>query len=79
MPGMRTVTIDAAAPTASQPDMAVIAPRGVVGRVIDPLGAHAARVQLIIDRNGRRRVRSSNGARRRDGGRRGGDPPLRME
>jgi rod shape-determining protein MreC len=30
--------------------MAVIAPSGVVGRIITP-GAHAAKVQLIIDRN----------------------------
>ena len=35
--------------------MAVIAPGGVVGRVIGPLAAHAARVQLLIDRNVRRR------------------------
>ncbi|MPY87163.1 MAG: rod shape-determining protein MreC [Luteitalea sp.] len=32
-------------------EMAVIAPEGVVGRVIDPLSVHAAKVQLITDRN----------------------------
>lgn len=32
-------------------DMAVIAPRGIVGRVVGEPSAHAARVQLIIDRN----------------------------
>ena len=31
--------------------MAVIAPKGVVGRVIGPVASHAARVQLLIDRN----------------------------
>jgi rod shape-determining protein MreC len=31
--------------------MSVIAPKGIVGRVIGPVAAHAARVQLIIDRD----------------------------
>jgi rod shape-determining protein MreC len=30
--------------------MAVVAPAGVVGRIIGPPAAHAARVQLLIDR-----------------------------
>jgi rod shape-determining protein MreC len=31
--------------------MAVIAPQGVVGRVVGPVATHAARVQLVVDRN----------------------------
>ena len=48
---MLTVTIDRGSTDGVQPDMAVIAPKGVVGRVIGPVAAHAARVQLIIDRD----------------------------
>jgi rod shape-determining protein MreC len=48
---LRSVTIDRGSAEGVLPDMAVIAPRGVVGRVIDPVARHAARVQLIIDRN----------------------------
>lgn len=48
---MLTVTIDRGSADGVQPDMAVIAPKGVVGRVIGPVAAHAARVQLIIDRD----------------------------
>ena len=50
-PIMRTITIDRGAADGVQPDMAVIAPGGVVGRVISPVARHAARVQLLIDRN----------------------------
>ena len=50
-PVMRTVTIDRGSADGVQPDMAVIAPGGVVGRIIGPVATHAARVQLIIDRN----------------------------
>jgi rod shape-determining protein MreC len=32
-------------------DMAVIAPQGVVGRVLDQVAPRAARVQLLVDRN----------------------------
>jgi rod shape-determining protein MreC len=59
--------------------MAVIAPGGVVGRVIGPVARHAARVQLIIDRN------AAAGAlieRTRAGGLVVGteaNPPLRLE
>ena len=49
-PGSYTVTIDCGAEDGVAEDMAVIASRGVVGRVIAPIGAHAARVQLLIDR-----------------------------
>jgi rod shape-determining protein MreC len=47
-PGIRTVTIDRGSADGVQENMAVIAPAGVVGRVIGPLAAHAARVQFLI-------------------------------
>ena len=50
--------------------MAVIAPKGVVGRVIGPVAAHAARVQLIIDRNAAAGAVDRTDARRRHGRRR---------
>ncbi len=49
-PDFRTLTIDKGTNDGLGPDMAVIAPRGVVGRIITP-GARAAKVQLLIDRN----------------------------
>lgn len=49
-PDFRTVTIDKGSSDGLRPDMAVIAPAGVVGRVIMP-SARAAKVQLLIDRN----------------------------
>lgn len=49
-PDFRTVTIDKGTADGLRPDMAVIAPAGVVGRVITP-SARAAKVQLLIDRN----------------------------
>lgn len=50
-PGMMTVTIDRGSADGVQENMAVIAPTGIVGRVVGSPAAHAARVQLIIDRN----------------------------
>jgi rod shape-determining protein MreC len=50
-PGMRTVTIDRGSADGVQADMAVVSPKGVVGRIIGSPARHAARVQLIIDRN----------------------------
>lgn len=47
----RTVTIDRGAADGVRRDMAVLAPQGVVGRVIDEPARHSAKVQLIIDRN----------------------------
>jgi rod shape-determining protein MreC len=76
---MRTVTIDRGSVDGVLADMAVIAAGGVVGRVIGPVARHAARVQLIIDRN------AAAGAlteRTRTGGMIVGveaNPPLRME
>ena len=49
-PDFRTVTIDKGSSDGLRPDMAVIAPAGVVGRIITP-SARAAKVQLLIDRN----------------------------
>jgi rod shape-determining protein MreC len=49
-PDFRTVTIDKGKGDGLRPDMAVIAPAGVVGRVVVP-SARSAKVQLIIDRN----------------------------
>jgi rod shape-determining protein MreC len=78
-PVMRTITIDRGSDDGVTADMAVIAPGGVVGRVIGPVARRAARVQLIIDRN------AAAGAlteRTRAGGMVVGaeaNPPLRME
>jgi rod shape-determining protein MreC len=49
-PDFRTVTIDKGTRNGLRPDMAVIAPAGVVGRVVVP-SARSAKVQLLIDRN----------------------------
>ena len=49
-PDFRTLTIDKGTREGLLPNMAVIAPAGVVGRVVVP-SAHAAKVQLLIDRN----------------------------
>ena len=47
IPGTLTVTIDRGTSDGVTPNMAVISGAGVVGRVINQLTAHAARVQLI--------------------------------
>jgi len=49
-PDFRTLTIDKGERDGLRSDMAVIAPAGVVGRVVVPSG-RAAKVQLLIDRN----------------------------
>ena len=49
-PDFRTITLDKGTAEGLRPDMAVIAPAGVVGRIITP-SARAAKVQLLIDRN----------------------------
>ncbi len=46
----RDMTIDKGSSDGLEPDMAVISPAGVVGRVILP-SARAAKVQMLIDRN----------------------------
>ena len=50
MPDFRTLTIDKGSRDGVRADMAVIAPAGVVGRVVVP-SARAGKVQLLIDRN----------------------------
>ena len=49
-PEFRTITLDRGTGAGLRPDMAVIAPGGVVGRVL-VASARAAKVQLLIDRN----------------------------
>jgi rod shape-determining protein MreC len=46
----RTVTIDRGTSDGVREDMAVVAAAGAVGRVVQPSG-HAAKVQLLVDRN----------------------------
>ncbi len=78
-PGLLTFTLDRGASDGVQPDMAVISPKGIVGRVIAPVAAHASRVQLIIDRNA---AIGAISERTRAGGMVigvDGDPPLRMD
>lgn len=78
-PGMLTITINRGTSDGVQADMAVIAPAGVVGRVIGPAARHAARVQLIIDRNA---AAGAMGEQTRAGGMVVGtedNPPLHME
>ena len=50
-PGMLTITIGRGSADGVQKDMAVIAPGGIVGRIVGRPAAHASRVQLLIDRN----------------------------
>jgi rod shape-determining protein MreC len=78
-PGLLTVTVDRGSADGVQPDMAVIAPQGIVGRVIGPVASRASRVQLLIDRNAAVGVLVE---RSRAGGMVigvEGDPPLRMD
>lgn len=49
-PDFRTMTIDKGTNDGLQGDMAVLAPAGVVGRIVLPT-ARAAKVQLLIDRD----------------------------
>jgi rod shape-determining protein MreC len=49
-PDFRTLTIDKGTRDGLRPDMAVIAPDGVVGRLVMP-SVRSARVQLLVDRN----------------------------
>jgi rod shape-determining protein MreC len=51
IPGMQTVTIGRGTSDGVQANMAVIAPKGIVGRVVGPVASYAARVQLLIDRD----------------------------
>ena len=49
-PDFRTATIDKGTSDGLKPDMAVISPAGVVGRIILPT-SRAAKIQLLIDRD----------------------------
>jgi len=49
-PEFRTMTIDKGTSEGVHPNMAVISPAGMVGRIIQP-SARASKVQLLIDRN----------------------------
>lgn len=49
-PDFQTLTIDKGTRDGLRPDMAIIAPPGVVGRIVMPT-PRAAKVQLLIDRN----------------------------
>lgn len=77
--GMRTITIDRGSSDGVRANMAVIAPRGIVGRIVGEPASHASRVQLLLDRD------AAAGAlteRARAGGMVvgfDGDPPMRME
>jgi rod shape-determining protein MreC len=76
---MQTVTIGRGSSDGVQANMAVIAPKGIVGRVVGPVAAHAARVQLLIDRDAAIGALSE---RSRSGGMVVGDDadrPLRMD
>lgn len=78
-PGMRTVTINRGSSDGVEADMSVVAPKGIVGRIVGQPASHASIVQLLIDRN------AAAGAiveRSRAGGYVAGtdqDPPLTME
>ena len=50
-PYFRTLTIDRGSDDGLRPDLAVIAPEGVVGRVVAVPASRAAQVQLLVDRN----------------------------
>jgi rod shape-determining protein MreC len=78
-PGFPAVTIDKGSGDGLRADMAVIAPRGVVGRIYGRLEEHAAQVQLIVGRNaGAAAYLERSGA---GGNVIGGfeDPPVRMD
>ena len=49
-PDFRTITVDKGTRDGIRSDMAVLAPAGIVGRVVVPVGG-SAKVQLLIDRN----------------------------
>lgn len=78
-PGLHTITINKGRDDGVRGDMAVISPEGVVGRVLDPVAAHAARVQLLVSRNAGAGVmieRSRAGGVIVGGGQ---NPPLELE
>ena len=78
-PGLHTITINKGREDGLRGDMAVISAQGVVGRVLDPVAPHAARVQLLVSRNAGAGVmieRSRAGGVIVGGGQ---NPPLELE
>ena len=78
-PGFPAVTIDRGSADGLRANMAVIAPRGIVGRIYGRLEEHAAQVQLIVGRNAGAAAYLERTAA--GGNVIGGfeDPPLRMD
>lgn len=75
-PAFRTITIDKGERAGLRTDMAVIAPAGVVGRIVEP-SARAASVQLLVDQNAAVSVMVESGAQGIVTGQ--GDGTLRLE
>jgi rod shape-determining protein MreC len=75
-PAFRTITIDKGEQSGLRTDMAVIAPAGVVGRIVEP-SARAASVQLLVDQNAAVSVMVESGAQGIVTGQ--GDGTLRLE
>jgi rod shape-determining protein MreC len=75
--GFQTITIDRGSTDGIARDMAVLAPSGIVGRIVKP-GARAAMVQLLIDREAAAGalIERSRAGGVIVGGK--GDPPLEM-
>jgi len=48
-PGILTVTVNRGSADGVQTDMAVISPKGIMGRIVGRPAAHASRVQLLVD------------------------------
>ncbi|MEO7275841.1 MAG: rod shape-determining protein MreC [Vicinamibacterales bacterium] len=78
-PGILSVTVNRGSRDGVTTDMAVISPKGIVGRVVGRPAAHAARVQLLIDPAAAAAARIE---RSRAGGMVAGvdaDPPLQLQ
>jgi rod shape-determining protein MreC len=79
-PDSMMVTINLGAEDGVEPDMAVIAAQGVVGRVINRPAGHTAQVQLLVGRNASAAVRfERTGAGGGNAVGFAGDPPLRLQ
>ena len=78
-PWFRTLTINRGTADELHADLAVLAPSGVVGRVVGQPGWNAAKVQLLVDRNAAvgAMIERSRSAGVVAGGM--GDPPLRFD
>lgn len=78
-PGALTVTIDRGSEDGLRADLGVLAPGGIVGRILGQPAPHAARVQLLTGRNAAAGavLEHASAAGVVLGG--GDDPPLRMQ